>query len=280
MRSFALQRTNFRESEFVLQLSASSYRMHALAAQFLLVFAHFLCQLSSASCGSFLRQQDACAAESYTKGNNAWDSGLFNWEIASVFPSSNGQDSASLLRDEELIRTPVSSLRGQSPAFLKKPPGAGTVTAGNASPLSDGAAALLLSSGAAAAKHGAKPLAEILAYASAEIAPERFTTAPSHSLRLAVSRAGLQLSDIDLFELNEAFAVVALANTKLLELDPARVNVFGGAVALGHPLGCSGARIVVTLINALRRRGGGIGAAAVCNGGGGSSAVVVRVAKP
>lgn len=244
-----------------------------------------LCSLSLSTCDgprAYLvsRRQDAYAAESYRRGIKAWDSGFFNWEIAPVSRALGSQNSTLLSRDEELTRTPVSSLRGQSPAFLKNPPGAGTVTAGNASPLSDGAAALLLSSGAAAAKHGAKPLAEILAYGSAEIAPERFTTAPSHALRVAVSRAGLQLSDIDLFELNEAFAVVALANTMLLELDLEKVNVFGGAVALGHPLGCSGARIVVTLINALQRRGGGIGAAAVCNGGGGSSAVVIRVSKP
>lgn len=182
--------------------------------------------------------------------------------------------------DEELARTSVSSLSGQSPAFLKKPPGAGTVTAGNASPLSDGAAALLLVTRAAASSCNAELLAEILAYGSAEIAPEHFTTAPTQALKIAVSGAGLQMKDIDLFELNEAFAVVALANMNLLELVPEKVNVFGGAVALGHPLGCSGARIVVTLINALRRRGGGIGAAAVCNGGGGSSAVVIRVFKP
>lgn len=182
--------------------------------------------------------------------------------------------------DEELSRTDFSALSKQSPAFLKEPRGVGTVTAGNASPLSDGGAALLLASASAVAKYNAEPLAEILGYGDAETDPELFTIAPSLSLPVAVKRAGLSMGDIDLFELNEAFAVVALANMKLLDLDPKRVNIYGGAVALGHPLGCSGARIVVTLINALRNQGGGIGAAAVCNGGGGSSAVVIRVNKP
>jgi acetyl-CoA C-acetyltransferase len=195
-------------------------------------------------------------------------------------PKKRGGSVTVVRDDEELARTDVSSLSDLMPAFLKDPPNAGTVTAGNASPLSDGAAALVLTNASSAEKYDLEPLAEILGYGDAETAPELFTTAPSLSLPVAVKHAGLSMKDVDLFELNEAFAVVALANMKLLGIEPNRVNVFGGAVALGHPLGCSGARIVVTLINALRKRGGGIGAAAVCNGGGGSSAIVLRVIAP
>lgn len=181
-----------------------------------------------------------------------------------------------ITRDEELDRTPRSSLPGKPPAFKKDPRDPGTVTAGNASPLSDGAAAMVLMSVAKASELGLAPIAHVLGYGDAETSPEEFTIAPSLSLPIALKRAQLNIEEIDIFELNEAFSVVSLANMKLLGLDPKRVNVFGGAVSLGHPLGCSGARIIVTLINALKVRDRRLGAAAVCNGGGGSSAIVIR----
>jgi acetyl-CoA C-acetyltransferase len=231
--------------------------------------------------GTSTRDQDAFAAESYARGIASRDAGNFDWEVTPIpVPSKAGGAPGLVTRDEELSRTPISSLAGQRPAFKKDPADPGTVTAGNASPLSDGAAAAVLMSAGRAAALGVQPLAEILGYGDAETAPERFTIAPSLSLPVALRRAGVAIEDVDLFEVNEAFSVVALANAKLLGLDLARVNVHGGAVSLGHPLGCSGARIVVTLVNALRMRGGGVGAAAVCNGGGGSSAIVLRVHPP
>lgn len=178
--------------------------------------------------------------------------------------------------DEELERTARSSLSEQPPAFKKDLKCPGTVTAGNASPLSDGAAALVLMSRKKAKELGLRPIAHILGYGDAETTPEQFTIAPSLSLPIALRNACMKTEDVDLFELNEAFAVVALANAQLMKLDPGKVNVFGGAVSLGHPLGCSGARIIVTLINALQTRNKWKGAAAVCNGGGGSSAIVIE----
>jgi acetyl-CoA C-acetyltransferase len=150
------------------------------------------------------------------------------------------------------------------------------VTAANASTINDGAAALVLMSAAKAKALGLKPLAKVLGYADAEQAPEWFTTTPAKAVPRAVEKAGLEMSDIQFFELNEAFAVVGIANTKLMGLDPAKVNVNGGAVSLGHPLGCSGARIIVTLINVLKQNGAKYGAAGICNGGGGASAMVIE----
>jgi acetyl-CoA C-acetyltransferase len=158
------------------------------------------------------------------------------------------------------------------PVFDKE----GSITAANASTLNDGASALVLASKEAVEKHGLKPIAKLVSYADAAHEPEWFTTAPSKAVPKALDKAGLSVSDIDFWELNQAFSVVGLANTKILGLDPAKVDVNGGAVALGHPLGNSGSRIIVTLINVLKQNGGKIGAAAICNGGGGASAMVVE----
>jgi acetyl-CoA C-acetyltransferase len=158
------------------------------------------------------------------------------------------------------------------PVFKKD----GTVTAANASTINDGAAALVLMSSAKAKALGLKPLARVLSYADAEQSPEWFTTTPAMAVPRAVEKAGLKMSDIEYFELNEAFAAVGIVNTRMMGLDPARVNVNGGAVSLGHPLGCSGARIIVTLINVLKQNGGKYGAAGICNGGGGASAMVIE----
>lgn len=177
-------------------------------------------------------------------------------------------------RDEEHDRVDLDKLHAQRPAFVKD--GTGTVTAGNASPLSDGAAALVLMSATRAQQLGVTPLARIIGYADAERCPSEFTIAPASAIPLALKRANLTVSDVDLYEINEAFSVVALANLRRLKLDPSIVNIFGGAVSLGHPLGCSGARILVTLLNALQHKNSRIGTAAICNGGGGSTAVVLE----
>ncbi len=177
-----------------------------------------------------------------------------------------------VVNDEEIDKVNFDKMATLKPVFEKD----GTVTAANASTLNDGASALLISSEERATELGLKPVARIVSQASAAKAPEWFTTAPNDAVRLAVKRAGLQMSDIDLFEINEAFAVVCIANNQLLELDPAKVNIWGGAVSIGHPIGCSGARIITTLINALRSNGKRYGVAGICNGGGGASAVVIE----
>jgi acetyl-CoA C-acetyltransferase len=177
-------------------------------------------------------------------------------------------------KDEEPWNVKFDKIPGLKPAFSKD----GTVTAGNASTMNDGAAALVLMSKEKANELGIKPIAKIISYADAEQAPEKFTTTPSLAVPRAVKKAGLKMSDIDYYELNEAFSVVGVANIKLMSLDPSKVNVNGGAVSLGHPLGASGARIIISLINVLKQNNGKYGAAGICNGGGGASAMVIQLA--
>jgi acetyl-CoA C-acetyltransferase len=217
-------------------------------------------------------EQDAFAIESYQRSQNAWDRGQFNEEVIPVEILSRKGDPVKFEKDEEPWNVKFDKIPGLKPAFGKE----GTVTAANASTMNDGAAALVLMSAEKAKALGLSPLARILSYADAEQAPEKFTTTPSIAVPKAVEKAALTLEKIDLFELNEAFSVVGIANIKLMKLDPAKVNVHGGAVSLGHPLGASGARIIVTLMNVLRQKSGKYGAAGICNGGGGASAMVIE----
>ena len=217
--------------------------------------------------------QDAFAIESYKRATDAWESGKFANEVVSVSVPQRRGDDVVVDCDEEHRNVKLEKIPALRPAFDRE----GTVTAANASTLNDGASAVILASEEAVKKHGLKPLARILATADAAQAPEWFTTAPSLALPIALDKAGLTNADIDLWELNEAFSVVGIANNQALGLDPDCVNVHGGAVALGHPLGSSGSRIVVTLIHALRDRNLSKGAAGICNGGGGASALVLEL---
>ena len=217
-------------------------------------------------------QQDAFAIESYKRSQSAWDQGKFKDEVIPVEVPSK-KETIRIEKDEEPWNVKFDKIPGLKPAFSKE----GTVTAANASTMNDGAAALVLMSKSKAEELGIKPIAIIRSYADAEQAPEKFTTTPSVAVPKAVKKAGMQMRDIDYFELNEAFSVVGLANIQLMKLDPAKVNVFGGAVSIGHPLGASGARIIVTLINVLKQNKAKYGAAGICNGGGGASAMVVEV---
>lgn len=217
--------------------------------------------------------QDAFAIESYGRATKAWDEGKFKAEVVSVSVPQRRGDDLIVDCDEEYRNVKLDKIPALRPAFDRE----GTVTAANASTLNDGASAVVLASEEAVAKHGLKPLAKILATADAAQAPEWFTTAPSLALPKALDKAGLRKEDIDLWELNEAFSVVGIANNQELGLDPQCVNIHGGAVALGHPLGSSGSRIVVTLIHALKDRGLTKGAAGICNGGGGASALVLEM---
>lgn len=216
-------------------------------------------------------EQDAFAIQSYTRSATAWAAGKFKDEVISVTVKTRKGD-VVVSEDEEYKNVSFDKLPALKPAFQKD----GTVTAGNASTINDGAAALVLMSADKAKALGLTPIAKVLAYADAEQAPEWFTTTPAKAVPRAVEKAGLTMNDIAYFELNEAFSVVGIANTKLMGLDPAKVNVNGGAVSLGHPLGCSGARIIVTLINVLKQNGARYGAAGICNGGGGASAMVIE----
>ena len=216
-------------------------------------------------------EQDAFAIESYKRSAAAWAAGKFKDEVVPVTVKTRKGD-VVVDQDEEFTNVSFEKIPGLKPVFQKD----GTVTAANASTINDGAAALVLMSAAKAKALGLKPLAKVLGYADAEQAPEWFTTTPAKAVPRAVEKAGLKMSDIQYVELNEAFAVVGIANTKLMGLDPAKVNVNGGAVSLGHPLGCSGARIIVTLINVLKQNGAKYGAAGICNGGGGASAMVIE----
>ena len=216
--------------------------------------------------------QDAFAVESYRRATEAWQVGNFTEEVVPVsVPQRRGEPSV-VDCDEEHTNVRLDKIPQLRPAFDKE----GTVTAANASTLNDGASALVLASEEAVAKLGLTPLAKIHASADAAQAPEWFTTAPSLAIPKALDKAGLSISDIDLWELNEAFSVVGIANNQALGLDPKCVNVHGGAVALGHPLGSSGSRIVVTLVHALKQHGKKLGGAGICNGGGGASAVIVE----
>ncbi len=215
--------------------------------------------------------QDAFAIESYKRSAAAWAAGKFKDEIVPVEVKTKKGD-ILFAEDEEYKAVNFEKIPGLKPVFQKD----GTVTAANASTMNDGAAALVLMSKEKADALGLKPLAKIKGYADAEQAPEWFTTTPAIALPKAVEKAGLKVSDINYFELNEAFAVVGLANIKLMNLDAAKVNVNGGAVSLGHPLGASGARVLVTLINVLKQNNAKYGAAAICNGGGGATSIVIE----
>ena len=216
--------------------------------------------------------QDAFAVESYRRATEAWQDGKFSEEVVPVSVPQRRGEPVVVDCDEEHTNVRLDKIPQLRPAFDKE----GTVTAANASTLNDGASALVLASEEAVAMMGLKPLAKIHASADAAQAPEWFTTAPSLAIPKALDKAGLTVSDIDLWELNEAFSVVGIANNQALGLDPECVNVHGGAVALGHPLGSSGSRIVVTLVHALRQHGKKMGGAGICNGGGGASAVIVE----
>lgn len=216
--------------------------------------------------------QDNFAIDSYKKSAAAWEAGKFNDEIVPVEVPQRRGDAVIVNKDEEYSNVRMDKIPTLRPAFQKD----GTVTAANASTLNDGASALILASGEAVKKYGLTPLAKVTSYADAAQAPEWFTTAPSKAIPIALGKAGLATADVDYWELNEAFAVVGLANTKELGLDPAKVDVNGGAVSLGHPLGNSGSRIIVTLINVLKQNNGKYGGAGICNGGGGASAMIIE----
>jgi acetyl-CoA C-acetyltransferase len=216
--------------------------------------------------------QDDFAITSYQRASAAWINGKFNDEIVAVSVPQRKGDPIVIKEDEEYKNVFLDKIPGLRPAFDKE----GTITAANASTLNDGASALILASKEAVDKYGLKPLAKIVSYADAAQAPEWFTTAPSLAIPKALEKANLKISDVDFWELNQAFSVVGIANTKILGLDPSKVDVNGGAVALGHPLGNSGSRIVVTLINVLKQNAGKLGGAGICNGGGGASAIIIE----
>ncbi len=216
--------------------------------------------------------QDQFAVNSYTRSKNAWESGKFKEEIIPVSVPQRKKDPVIISEDEEYKNINFDKLKELSPAFQKT----GTVTAANASTLNDGASALVLMSAEKAQELGLKPLAKIVGYGDAACEPKRFTIAPSKALPVALKKANLSIQDIDYFEFNEAFSVVGLVNTKILGIDADKVNVNGGAVSLGHPLGNSGSRIIVTLLNVLKQNNARYGAAAICNGGGGASAIVIE----
>lgn len=216
-------------------------------------------------------EQDAYAMESYRRAQEAVAAGVFEEVVAVPVPQRRGEP-IMVDKDEEPANVKLDKLPSLRPAFDKN----GTVTAANASSLNDGAAALVLMTEQDAKERGIQPLAKILGYGDAEQDPVDFTTTPSKAVPVALKNAGVQASDVDYHEINEAFAVVALANMRLMDLDPAKVNVFGGAVALGHPIGMSGARIIGTLYDVLKQKDGTIGCASICNGGGGASAIVIE----
>lgn len=228
--------------------------------------------LCARECNISREEQDKFAIESYTRSQNAWNDKKFDNEIVPIEVVTR-KGTVIVNKDEEPFNVQFDKIPTLKPAFNKE----GTVTAANASTMNDGAAAVVLMSKAKADALGIKPIAIIRSYADAEQAPEWFTTTPSLALPKAVAKAGLKMDDLEFVELNEAFSVVGLANMQKMNLDPNKVNVNGGAVSLGHPLGCSGARIIVTLLNILRQNNAKIGGAGICNGGGGASAMVVEV---
>jgi acetyl-CoA C-acetyltransferase len=233
-----------------------------------------VCAEKCASEMNFTREeQDVFAIDSYNKSTKAWKNGKFTDEIIAVEVPQRKGGTLVILEDEEYKNVRMDKIPALRPVFDKK----GTITAANASTLNDGASALILMSVDKAAELNINPLAKIRSYADAAQEPEWFTTAPAKALPIALGKVGLSTSDVDYFELNEAFSVVGLANIKILDLDASKVNVNGGAVSLGHPLGSSGARIIVTLISVLKQNGGKIGAAGICNGGGGASAMVIEL---
>lgn len=217
-------------------------------------------------------EQDDFAIQSYKRSAKAWEEGKFKDEIVPVEVPQRRGEPILVSEDEEYKNVRFDKISDLRPAFTKD----GTVTAANASTLNDGASAVIMMSKEKAEELGIKPLAKVISYADASHEPEWFTTAPAKAVSKALDKAGLKASEIDFWEFNEAFSVVGIVNTKLLELDPNKVNVNGGAVSLGHPLGNSGSRIMVTLINVLKQNGGKIGGAGICNGGGGASAMIIE----
>jgi acetyl-CoA C-acetyltransferase len=228
-------------------------------------------ELCAATCGITREAQDTFAVESYRRAQETWRAGKFKDEVVAVEIQKKGE-TVRLEQDEEPFNVKFEKIPSLKPAFQKD----GTVTAANASSMNDGAAAMILVSEEKLNQLGLKPLARIISYADAEQAPEWFTTSPAIAVPRAVQKAGLKMADIDYWELNEAFAVVGIENSKRMNLDPTRVNIHGGAVSLGHPLGCSGARILVTLLYILKQEKAKYGAAGICNGGGGASAMVIE----
>jgi acetyl-CoA C-acetyltransferase len=229
-------------------------------------------ELCAKECNISREDQDAFAIESYKRSQAAQTAGLFDNEIVPVEVPQRKGDPVVFSKDEEPWNVKFDKIAGLKSAFVKD----GSVTAANASTMNDGAAAVVLMSKEKAQALGIKPLAKLLSYADAEQAPEWFTTTPSLAVPKAVAKAGLKMEEIDYFELNEAFSVVGLVNSQKMNLKPEQVNANGGAVSLGHPLGASGARIIVTLINVLNQKNAKYGAAGICNGGGGASAVVIE----
>jgi len=229
-------------------------------------------ELCAETCNISREDQDKFAIESYKRAQDAQTNGKFKDEIVAVEIKDRKGESTLFTEDEEPAAVKFDKIPALKPVFKKE----GTVTAANASTLNDGAAALVLMSTDKANELGLTPMAKILAYADAQQAPEWFTTAPSKAIPLALQRANITKEQVDYFEINEAFAVVSLANNKELNLSEDKVNVNGGAVAIGHPLGASGARIVVTLLSVLQQNNGKIGVAGICNGGGGASAIVIE----
>ena len=222
---------------------------------------------------SFSREeQDSFAIASYNKSKKAWEENKFKEEIIPVEVPQRKGDSTIIDEDEEYSKVVMDRIPNLKPVFDKQ----GTITAANASTLNDGAAAVVLMSMSKAKELNIQPLAKIKSYADAGQKPEWFTTAPAKAIEKAIKKAEININDIDFFELNEAFSVVGLANIKLLNIDANKVNIHGGAVSLGHPLGCSGTRIVVSLINILNQKNGKLGAAGICNGGGGASSIIIE----
>ena len=217
-------------------------------------------------------EQDSFAVESYNRSKKSWEDGKFSEEIVPVLVPQRRGDDIIIYEDEEYKNVKLEKIPALRAVFDKE----GTITAANASTLNDGASAVVLMSASKAKEMGITPLAKIIAYADAAHEAEWFTTAPAKAVPIALNKAGLDISNVDYFELNEAFSVVGLANMKILGLDPSKVNVNGGAVSLGHPLGSSGSRIVVTLLNVLKQNNSKIGVAGICNGGGGASAIVIE----
>ncbi len=218
------------------------------------------------------QEQDEFAIASYKKSTKAWKDGKFQNEVCSVEVKQRKGEPIEISEDEEFKNVKMDKIPNLRPVFDKE----GSITAANASTLNDGAASLIIMSEEKAKELNITPLCSITSFADASHEPEWFTTAPEKAVKKAIELSGKSIDDIDFFELNEAFSVVGLANTKLLNIDKDKVNVYGGAVSLGHPLGCSGARIVVTLINVLNQENGKIGVAGICNGGGGASAIVIQ----
>ncbi len=229
-------------------------------------------ELCASTCQISRNDQDAFAIESYQRSQKAWNDGSFESEIVPVSIPQRKGDPVLITKDEEPFQVKFDKIPQLSPAFTKD----GTITAANASTMNDGAAALVLMSAEKARELGLTPLGYVKGYADAEQAPEWFTTTPSIAIPAALKKSKLESEQIDYWEINEAFSVVALENIKRLGLDATKVNVFGGAVSIGHPLGCSGARILVTLLNVLEKKKARYGAAGICNGGGGASALVIE----